>query len=58
MQQQPLPIVAIGGINFTDAPAIATTGVNGVAMISTFTHANEQQLVTEIAKIKQVFANN
>lgn len=50
-----LPIVAIGGVTFTDAGAIADTGAKGLAMISAFTHASVNQLNTWVPQINQTF---
>lgn len=50
-----LPIVAIGGVSFTDAKDIARTGACGLAMISAFTHAKVTELNTWIPKINEIF---
>lgn len=54
-QHTALPIVAIGGINVTDAVAIAETGVAGIAMISALTQTTAAELTNRVTQIKQAF---
>lgn len=44
-----IPVIAIGGIELADIPAIMQTGVHGVAMSGAITNATDaRQMVTEI----------
>ncbi|CAH0418144.1 thiamine phosphate synthase [Periweissella ghanensis] len=56
VQATELPIVAIGGVSFTDDTVIAATGAHGLAMISAFTHAKDSELNTWVPKINQAFS--
>lgn len=46
-QVSPYPLVAIGGINLERLPAVLETGVDGVAMISAITQADDPVAMTE-----------
>ncbi|WP_025578936.1 thiamine phosphate synthase [Vibrio parahaemolyticus] len=43
----PLPIVAIGGINETNIPALSATGVHGLALVSAICHAENPTKAAE-----------
>ncbi len=42
-----LPIVAIGGINETNIPALSATGVHGLALVSAICHADDPKAACE-----------
>ncbi|EIA1567377.1 thiamine phosphate synthase, partial [Vibrio parahaemolyticus] len=42
-----LPIVAIGGINETNIPALSATGVHGLALVSAICHAENPTKAAE-----------
>ncbi len=42
-----LPIVAIGGINETNIPALSATGVHGLALVSAICHADNPKAACE-----------
>ena len=51
MQASSLPIVAIGDVQVDDVPALATTGVAGVAMVRAVMAADDPAaVVTEAIK--------
>lgn len=47
MQQATTPIVAIGGINTTNIPLVAQTGVDGIALVSAICHAADPKAATK-----------
>ncbi|ROV58935.1 thiamine phosphate synthase [Vibrio ponticus] len=42
-----LPIVAIGGINRANIPQLSATGVDGLALVSAISHAEDPQLAAQ-----------
>ncbi len=55
-----LPMVAIGGVTAADAPALAATGVDGVAIVRGFMHADDPQALAAqiVADFAQATAHN
>ena len=51
-----LPIVAIGGINDSNIPALCRTGVHGIALVSAICHAKDPKAASQ--QLRMLMASN